>query len=116
MLGFIGSYFVKLDGQVDGLVFAGGIGEKSAFLRKTLVEKSRSLGFAIDESKNDQGPKDDQTVLDISKGSASGRKVLVCQTNEQVSFFFFSFFRLCVISFKMMLLIVNSLIWRTIAL
>ncbi|OJJ85645.1 putative acetate kinase [Aspergillus glaucus CBS 516.65] len=83
MLGFIGNYFVKLDGQVDGLVFAGGIGEKSALLRKTLVEKSRSLGFAIDESKNDQGPKDDQTVLDISKESGSGRRVLVCQTNEQ---------------------------------
>lgn len=89
MIGFIGSYFVKLDGQVDGLVFAGGIGEKSALLRKTLVEKSRSLGFAIDESKNDQGPKDDQTVLDISKESGSGRRVLVCQTNEQVCFFVF---------------------------
>lgn len=90
MLGFIGNYFVKLDGQVDGLVFAGGIGEKSALLRKTLVEKSRSLGFAIDESKNNQGPKDDQTVLDISKESGSGRRVLVCQTNEQVCSFVFA--------------------------
>lgn len=84
LLGFIGSYFVKLDGKVDGLVFAGGIGEKGALLRKTLVEKSRSLGFAIDDSKNSRGPKEDQTVLDISKEADNGRRVLVCQTNEQV--------------------------------
>lgn len=89
MIGFIGSYFVKLDGHVDGLVFAGGIGEKSALLRKTLVEKSRSLGFAIDESRNSQGPEDNQTVLDVSKEFGSGRRVLVCQTNEQVCFFVF---------------------------
>ena len=84
ILGFIGSYYVKLDGQVDALVFAGGIGEKSPMLRKALVEKSRSLGFAIDDSLNEKGPKDEETVMDISPGSASsGRRVFVCQTNEQ---------------------------------
>lgn len=86
ILGFIGSYYVKLEGQVDGLVFAGGIGEKSALLRKTLVAKSRSLGFALDETANEQGPREDQTVMNISgESSRDHHRVLVCQTNEQVS-------------------------------
>lgn len=84
MLGYIGSYFVKLDGQVDAIVFAGGIGEQSALLRRVLIEKCRCLGFAIDEAANSKGPEEEQTVMDISKGK-NGSKVLVCQTNEQVS-------------------------------
>ncbi|KAE8150138.1 putative acetate kinase [Aspergillus avenaceus] len=83
LLGFIGNYFVKLDGQVDALVFAGGIGEKSALLRKTVVEKSRCLGVAIDASANDKGPSDDQTVADISKAGTKGPRVVICQTDEQ---------------------------------
>lgn len=85
ILGFLGNYFVKLDGQVDGIVFAGGIGEKSALLRKALVEKARCLGVAIDAAANEKGPADDQTVLDMSKEGGKGPRVLVCQTDEQVS-------------------------------
>lgn len=81
-LGYIGSYYVKLNGQVDALVFAGGIGEKSALLRRTLVEQCQSLGVAIDSGANDKGPGDD-TVKDISLDS-KGPRVLICQTNEQV--------------------------------
>ena len=92
MLGYIGSYFVKLEGQVDALVFSGGIGEKSALIRRELVEKCKCLGFNIDVEKNEKGP-GEETVLDISRdGSGKGLKVLVVQTNEQVSFFFFFFF------------------------
>lgn len=86
MLGYIGSYYVKLNGEVDALVFAGGIGEKSALLRRTLSEKCQSLGIAIDLEANDKGPDDDQTVKDISKGTGKGPRVLICQTNEQVCF------------------------------
>lgn len=83
MLGYIGSYFLKLGGNVDALVFAGGIGEKSALLRRVLVEQSACLGFGIDEQKNAKGPGEEQPVLDVSR-EGDGR-VLVCQTNEQVS-------------------------------
>ncbi|GAB1194673.1 hypothetical protein APSETT444_003919 [Aspergillus pseudonomiae] len=86
ILGYIGNYFVKLEGKVDALVFAGGIGEKSALLRKTIVEKCQCLGVAIDASANDKGPSDDQTVMDISKVGDSGPRVMVCQTDEQLSF------------------------------
>lgn len=84
ILGYIGSYYVKLNAEIDGVVFSGGIGEKSALLRKTLVEKCQCLGLAIDDAANDKGPGDEETVKDISKGSGKGPRVLVCQTNEQV--------------------------------
>lgn len=84
ILGYIGSYFVKLGSQVDALVFAGGIGEKSPMLRKTLVERSHSLGFAINDSANSQGPPENQTVVNISRDSAKEPRVMICQTNEQV--------------------------------
>jgi acetate kinase len=45
---------VKLDGQVDALVFAGGIGEKSALLRSQVVEKCAYLGFIIGKTKNSE--------------------------------------------------------------
>jgi acetate kinase len=90
ILGYIGSYYVKLNGQVDAIVFAGGIGEKSALLRRTLVEQCRSLGVAIDPGANDKGP-GDETVKDISL-DGKGPRVLICQTNEQVRPWLFVFF------------------------
>ncbi|KAJ6004929.1 Acetate/Proprionate kinase [Penicillium herquei] len=82
ILGYIGSYYVKLNGQVDALVFAGGIGEKSALLRSTLSEKCQSLGVAIDPEANEEGP-GDETVKDVSQVTGKGPRVLICQTNEQ---------------------------------
>lgn len=76
---------MKLNGQVDAVVFAGGIGEKSALLRQTLADKLQCLGVAVDAAANDKGPGDDETVKDISAGGGKGPRVLVCQTNEQVS-------------------------------
>ncbi|KAI9044384.1 putative acetate kinase [Aspergillus affinis] len=84
MLGYLGNYFLKLGGQVDAVVFAGGIGEKSALLRKTLVEKCACIGFAIDSSANEKGPVDGQPVTDISSsGAGNGPRVFICQTDEQ---------------------------------
>ncbi|GES58424.1 acetate kinase [Aspergillus terreus] len=83
ILGYIGSYFVKLSGQVDAVVFAGGIGEKSTLLRKTIIEKAQCLGFAIDNAANEKGPADGQVIMDISKKGGNGPRVLICQTDEQ---------------------------------
>ena len=66
-------------------MFAGGIGEKSALLRRVLSEKCRSLGVAIDLVANDKGPDDNETVKDLSQDTGKGPRVLICQTNEQVS-------------------------------
>lgn len=83
IVGYIGNYYVKLDGQVDALVFAGGIGEKSALLRKRVVQKCACLGFTIDDSKNDSVG--DASVVEISSSSGSKMKTLVCVTDEEVS-------------------------------
>ncbi|CAG8062273.1 unnamed protein product [Penicillium olsonii] len=84
ILGYIGNYYLKLNGQIDGVVFSGGIGEKSALLRKTLVDKCHCLGLGLDDAANDKGPEDGETVKDLTKDSSKGPRVLVCQTNEQV--------------------------------
>ena len=81
VVGFIGSYFVKLGGKVDALVFAGGIGEKSAPLRKKVVEKCQCLGFAIDEEMNTSLGK--CRVASVGEGSRA--RTLVCRTDEAVS-------------------------------
>jgi acetate kinase len=81
IVGYIGSYFVKLDGQVDALVFAGGIGERSALLRSRVVEKCACLGFTIDEEKNSQPV--EARVAEI--GEDEKMRTLICRTDEEVS-------------------------------
>ncbi|KAI7493025.1 acetate kinase, partial [Hortaea werneckii] len=49
---FVAAYYVRLGGEVDALVFAGGIGEKSAQLRRAVVERLGCLGFELDGSAN----------------------------------------------------------------
>ncbi|KAK4071213.1 uncharacterized protein Triagg1_6244 [Trichoderma aggressivum f. europaeum] len=80
--GFVGSYFVSLRGEVDAIVFAGGIGERSARLRSAVVEQAGCLGFAIDEALNNAEAAGDATVRELSSKD-SKHKVLVCQTDEQ---------------------------------
>lgn len=81
VVGYVGSYYVKLGGDVDALVFAGGIGEKADLFRSQVVEKCRCLGFELDEQRNEQAI--EKTVQDISSQNARHR-TLVCQTDEQV--------------------------------
>ena len=47
LLTYIGSFYLKLGGEVDALVFAGGIGEKSVELREAIGKKVECLGFEI---------------------------------------------------------------------
>ncbi|KAK1828246.1 Acetokinase family-domain-containing protein [Podospora conica] len=78
--GFVGSYYVSLHGEVDALVFAGGIGEKSAELRAAVVGHLGCLGFQVDEGKNRGGG---EGVWDVS-GEGARHRVLVCETDEQM--------------------------------
>lgn len=81
LIGYVGSYFVKLGGQVDALVFAGGVGEHGEALRSAVGEKVACLGFEIDGEKNKK--LGGGSVEDIGRSSGSDKKVLVCQTDEQ---------------------------------
>lgn len=81
LVSVIGSYFVKLGGKVDALVFAGGIGEHGVELREAVVGRVECLGFGIDDGRN----KDlhDGVVESIGKSEYGGKRVVVCKTDEQ---------------------------------
>ena len=83
IVGYIGNYYVKLGGRVDALVFAGGIGEKSAYLRQIVVAKVSCLGFIVDDEKNKKGTGGEE-VTDIGT-SESSLRTLVVETDEDVS-------------------------------
>ncbi|RMY43990.1 hypothetical protein D0865_10860 [Hortaea werneckii] len=81
---FIAAYYVKLRGDVDALVFAGGIGEKGSILREAVVEKIQCLGFELDRdlNANPAFKGGDDVVAEIGKSGAKHR-VVICQTDEQ---------------------------------
>ncbi|KAH9942734.1 acetate and butyrate kinase [Amylocystis lapponica] len=81
--GYVGSYFVKLGGDVDALVFAGGIGEKSAELRCAVAAQAACLGFALDAAANAAAGTSRAVVTDIGERGA-GRRILICRTDEQL--------------------------------
>ncbi|KAJ9639381.1 hypothetical protein H2199_006414 [Coniosporium tulheliwenetii] len=81
IVGFVGSYYLTLEGQVDALVFAGGIGEKGSQLREAVAGKAACLGFELDPRKNRNVG--DGVVEDIGKEGAKHR-ILVCRTDEQL--------------------------------
>ncbi|KAF2727930.1 acetate kinase [Polyplosphaeria fusca] len=81
VLNYVAPYFVKLGGEVDALVFAGGIGERGARLRGAVVEGVKCLGFELDKGKNER-PGDD-VVTDISAEGAKF-KALIVKTDEQL--------------------------------
>lgn len=83
VVGYIGNYYVKLDGRVDALVFAGGIGEKSVYLRKIVTQKVACLGFTLDDKKN-QGAADGSDIMDIGSDGKTPQTI-VCETDEDVS-------------------------------
>lgn len=83
IVGFVGNYYVKLGGEVDAIVFAGGIGEKSAVLRKRIIEQIACLGFSLDDKTNEQLDMGDKSVVEI--GIHGNKKTLVCATDEDVS-------------------------------
>lgn len=86
IMGYVGSYHLKLNGQVDALVFSGGIGEKSDILRQTIGAKVECLGYVGIDPERNRSPGED-IVVDIGKQGGdtetSGR-ILVCRTDEQV--------------------------------
>ena len=64
LVGYVGAYFVKLGGEVEALVFAGGIGEKGSQLREAVVKKVGCLGFALDAAANGKGS-GEEVVVDV---------------------------------------------------
>jgi acetate kinase len=72
---FIGAYMAEL-GKLDALVFTGGIGENSAYVRGLSTEGMEAFGISIDPKKNEKN------AIDISAGPV---RVLVVPTNEELA-------------------------------
>lgn len=74
----IGSYAAVMNG-VDALVFTGGIGENSSFIREKTMEKLQYLGFTLHQSANIQTVfGDDGNIAD-----ASSKPIWVIPTDEE---------------------------------
>lgn len=76
---YVGAYSAVL-GQVDALVFTGGIGENAALIRKVCCEDLDRLGIVIDIQKN-EAPS--QGVSEIQEKTSAVR-ILVIPTNEEL--------------------------------
>ncbi|KAI5890477.1 acetate and butyrate kinase [Schizophyllum commune H4-8] len=83
--GYLGSYFLKLQGNVDAVVFSGGIGEKSQELRKVLCDRITCLGFRpVSEERNAKVDEKGGAVVEIGEEETGKRRLLVCRTDEQL--------------------------------
>jgi len=84
ILGYVGSYYVKLSGKVDALVFSGGIGERSVELRQEVARRVSCLGFRMDEKLNAEVDEGDWVVADVGVSKEDGHRLLICRTDEQL--------------------------------
>ena len=78
---YIGSYIAALGG-LNALVFSGGIGENSAWVRGLTCQNLDYLGIAVDDIRNRTAAPTRGEIADIS-GNDSRVKVLVIPTDEE---------------------------------
>nr|WP_010130356.1 acetate kinase [Microbulbifer agarilyticus] len=79
---YIASYHGVLS-QVDALVFTGGIGENSAFIRENVLNRLSGLGYQVCESSNLGMRFGAEGAIESSSSQAPTPKVLVIPTNEE---------------------------------
>ncbi len=77
---YIGAYMAVL-GEVDGLVFTGGIGENSAVVREKAVANLERLGLRLDAQANEAVPQGQAAEISAAD---SDLKILVIPTNEEL--------------------------------
>jgi acetate kinase len=77
---YISGYSSLMDGKLDAIIFTGGIGENSFFIRRKVIKKLSLLGFYIDDKKN-LSTKDKKDYFINKKNS---RFILVIPTNEEL--------------------------------
>ena len=77
---YIGAFAAALGG-VDAIVFTGGIGENSSYMRRLIMEDMEYLGVTFDFEENEKRAEG----LHILSDSESYVKVIVLPTNEELS-------------------------------
>jgi acetate kinase len=75
---YVGAYFAVLNGDVDALIFTGGIGENAPAVRQQITENLSGLGFVLDLALNANHP----INTDVSSQSSRSR-ILVIHAEEE---------------------------------
>lgn len=76
---YLGAFLVKLNGELDALVFTAGVGENDKGFRELVTEGLQSLGIQVDAAKN-QALKGGGEI----QSAQSRAKVLVVPTQEEL--------------------------------
>ncbi len=79
LVSYIGSYFTILDGA-DAVVFTGGIGENSSFIRGRVIARLSALGCFVDEKANNEALAKPAVISHKN----STLKAVVMPTNEEL--------------------------------
>lgn len=80
---YLGSYYAVLGGNIDAIIFTGGIGENSNLVRAAVTNGLEALGISIDHKEND-----DFSKRGIERNiSSSGARIntLIIPTNEELA-------------------------------
>ena len=76
---YIGAYMIPL-GKIDALIFTGGIGENSPYVRATTLKWLSVLNFYLDANQNENNGKFNSGI--ITKEDSA--KAIVIRTNEEL--------------------------------
>jgi acetate kinase len=76
---YIGAYFAALNGNVDALVFTGGIGENAPAIRARILENLDGLGFSLNSNLNPQCFSSNIDISDVQSRS----RILVIHAQEE---------------------------------
>jgi acetate kinase len=83
---YLGSYLLLLRNKVDAIVFSGGIGERAADLRASVIERIDYLSVRIDEEANEYASSKMAEVVEISRRQqgTEGFQILRVLTDEEL--------------------------------
>lgn len=83
LTGYLSKLLGSLDAsKVDGIVFSGGIGEKSDYLRADVAKRLAWMGISLDKASNEKASKGEEVVSAIhTERSKVG--LFVVQTDEE---------------------------------
>ncbi|MBD5131691.1 MAG: acetate kinase [Clostridiales bacterium] len=77
---YVGSYAAALGG-LDCLVFTGGIGEHTDFVREAVCRDMQYMGVELDEKLNLNAPRDQEVLISTKKSKV---KIYIIPTNEEL--------------------------------
>lgn len=81
---YIAKYYIKLNGEVDALVFTAGLGENAIEFRRDILKKLECIGIVIDEEENDKIARFRSVQEGKISSSDSKVPIYVVPTNEEL--------------------------------